>query len=215
MPILGNAKHELYAKHRANGFIPKKAALAAGFASGSSIYTSLEDDALIVARIHELIDAANATRDARREAARVAGAVAGEVAGNIAGVSHGWVLEQLKQNAEDAAQRGDYKEANAALKLIGDHLGMFKTAAGDGDGQGQGDAPLTMEAIERLTNATQALEPPTEVGVIDTELAMRLIEGHGTPANLAKDRQLQTGSETDVALQDDDAIDAEFEDTPQ
>lgn len=214
MPVLGNAKQELYAKHRANGFIPKKAAVAAGYATGSSIYTSLEADENIVARIHELIDERNADRETRRAHAVAEGLAAGAVAGAISGVDHAWVLQQLRENAVDAAQRGDFKESNSALKLIGDHLGMFKTTAGDNHHRAGGDDDtLTMDSIDKLTRATEHLidTRTKDVEIVDVDLAMRLIEGGSTPIP-KKTLGLDTGSETDVALQDDH--DAEFEDIP-
>lgn len=211
MPVLGNAKQELYAKHRANGFIPKKAAVAAGYATGSAIYTSLEADAVIVARIHELIDERNSIQAEKRARAVAEGVAAGAVAGAIAGVDQAWVLQQLRENATDAAQRGDFKESTAALKLIGDHLGMFKTSGGDaGQRGGPDDDTLTMDHIDKLTRATEHLKDQRaeEVTVVDVDLAMSLIEGRRSPI---PSQPLSTGSETDVALQDDFA---EFEDAP-
>jgi F0F1-type ATP synthase assembly protein I len=212
MPRLSNDKQELYAKHRANGFIPKKAALAAGYASGSSIYTALEAEPMIVARTHELIEQRDNEREQRRAHATAEGIAAGAVAGVLAGVDQGWVLQQLRENAQDAAQRGDYKESTAALKLIGDHLGMFKTSAGDDNRRGNdADQAMSMDQIDKLTAATEhLLERGAPKEEVDVDLALSLI--HGSRPEIAKDRLLTTGSETDVALKDDfDVVDAEFE----
>jgi hypothetical protein len=213
MPILGNARQELYCKHRASSFIPKKAALAAGYATGSAIYTSLEQDPQITARIQELIDERRIESEKRRAQAAAEGIAAGAVAGAISGVDHAWVLLQLKENARDAAQHGDFKESTAALKLIGDHLGMFKTSGGDVPGhRAPEDEHLSMDQIDKLTQASEHLmDRITAVEVVDVDMAMSLIEGHPGAHNLAGERVLDTGSETDVALQQADAIDAEFE----
>lgn len=40
-------------------------------------------------------------------------------------LSHDWVIERLKANHEAAYEAGDYTASNQALKLIGQHLGMW------------------------------------------------------------------------------------------
>ncbi|AXQ69537.1 terminase small subunit [Caulobacter phage CcrBL9] len=219
MPVLANAKQELYCKHRANGFVPKKAAQAAGYATGSAVYQGLEEDADVVARIHELIDERNEAKAARMAAAQAKALAEGHTVGTMTGVSHAWVIEQLKMNAEDARESGDFKESNASLKLIGEALGMWggglagKDGAGPGLLNGSGDGPMLidLDSIDKLIGVTDqfhqiALAPPGELSVEDRDIAMNLIAGQGSK-NLAGDRQLSTGSETDVALQLLDALD--------
>lgn len=208
MPALANLKHELYCKHRSNGFIPKKAALAAGYASGSAIYTELEANPDVQARIQELID----ERQARKEAMRVAAQEAGKVAGEMAGVSNGWVITQLKNISDQALDAGDFKEAKEAAVKIGEHLGMFGKS-GDGSGSngsgGDGQMVIDLDVVDALTKQTDHLQPPPaiEAPVPDQALLDDLIAGQGVDlAAPAKkpERRLDTGSETDVAMRMDE-----------
>ena len=212
MPALANLKHELYCKHRSNGFIPKKAALAAGYASGSAIYSELEADADVQARIQELID----ERAARKEAMRVAAQEAGKVAGEMAGVSNGWVITQLKNISDQALDAGDFKEAKEAAVKIGEHLGMFGKAGdggGSGGGNGDGQMLIDLDVVDALTRQTDHLQPPPEAKAsADPDVVAALIEGHGglnlDPATpKAPKRTLKTGSETDVAMRMEDEDD--------
>lgn len=216
MPVLDNAKQELYCKHRANGFVPKKAAQAAGYATGSAIYQGLEEDANIVERIHELIDERNEAKAARMAAAQAKALAEGQTVGSLTGVSHSWVIEQLKMNAEDARESGDFKESNASLKLIGEHLGMWGGGTGGSTpGAGAflegGQQLIDLDAIDKLIGVTDAFHPlvegPKEITVADRATAIDLIAGQGAK-NLTAERQLTTGSETDVALQMLDENDA-------
>lgn len=214
MPALANEKHERYAKQRANNFIPKKAAVAAGYASGSAIYTELEANTEIQARIEELID----ERHARKEALRAQAQEAGRMAGEITGVTHGWVINQLKAIAESALDAGEYKEAKESIVKIGEHLGMFGKGGGN---TGQGGALLTDESqpvidldmVDALTKATDHLQPVSpgaDLNDVDPILIDALIEGQGTHGRRRKPpKPLTTGSETDVAMRiDDDPADA-------
>lgn len=211
MPSLANAKQELYAKHRANGFIPKKAAVSAGYATGSAIYSELESDPAVVARIQELMD----ERSARREAMRVAAQEAGRAAGELSGVSQAWVITQLKNVSDQALEAGDWKEAREAAVKIGEQLGMFGKSGdgggGGGNGDGSGQHVIDLDMLDSLTKKTDHLQPdklpaPAE---IDPALVNGLIQGHGPGAALpvpareperVRIRPLETGSETDVAL---------------
>lgn len=211
MPALPNARQELYCKHRANGFVPKKAAQAAGYATGSAIYSELEGQAEIVARVHELIDERQQIKDARAEAARQAAQVSGE----ITGTNQAWVIEQLKLNVEEARESGDFKESTAALIKIGEHLGMWgKTSEGDAhNGRGSvADQLINESTLDKLIAATDALhaEDPPALAAPDQSTIDNLIAGHGPhprTAVPAAARRLTTGSETDVALERDDEDD--------
>ncbi|UTU09795.1 putative terminase small subunit [Caulobacter phage BL47] len=218
MPVLANARQELYAKHRANGFVAKKAAQAAGYATGSAIYQGLEEDPEIIARIQELMDERAEAKAARMAAAQAKALAEGHTVGTITGVSHAWVIEQLKMNAEDAREAGDFKESNASLKLIGEAMGMW-TGSGNDGGPGGSFNPnggegamqlIDLDAIGQLVQVTDQfhakLEGPTEVSVDQRDTAMMLIAGQGTKS-LAPQREMSTGSETDAALQMLDALD--------
>ncbi len=204
MPTLPVARQELYCKHRANGFVPKKAAVAAGFATGSAIYSELEQSPDVITRIQELIDEKQAEKEARQLAARQAAQTAGEVTG----MSIGWVIEQLKINAEDAREAGAFKESNDALKLIGEQFGMWNKG-GDGgkDKPADAGALMDMNAIDKMLASSEHLEAPAEVKLIDQAVMMELIEGQGRPNRIPEAaRTLETGSETDAAFMDEEDI---------
>lgn len=211
MPVMENSRQELYCKHRANGFVPKRAAIAAGYATGSAVYTGLESDPDVQARIAELIDDKQRVKDARIEAAQKAA----EISGEITGTSQGWVIAQLKLNAEDAREAGSYKESNDALIKIGEHLGMWGKGAGaedNGKGGTAADQLVNSDMMDRLIAVTDELHggPDTRnepLALPDAKTVNDLIAGHAkiTP----KERELATGSETDVALERDDEEDAQ------
>lgn len=216
MPCLPNPKQELYAKHRANNFIPKKAAVAAGYATGSAIYTELENDPDVQQRIQELMD----ERAAKKEALRVAATEAGKIAGEITGVTHGWVISQLKNVSELALDAGDFKEAKEAAVKIGEHLGMFGKQGGGGEGgsggTGEGGHVIDLDMVERLTHQTDHLQPAKNITPkeVDPAMVQSLIEGQGgdmfanipEPSNRVAPgaRELSTGSEADVAMRQED-----------
>jgi hypothetical protein len=197
---LENATHETYARHRANGLIPARAAVAAGYVTGTSITTELERDPKIIARIEELME----ERNARTEARKAQAIEAGKIVGTVTGMSHAWVLEKLGQNAIDAAQEGDFKESNAALKLIGEQLGMWgKVVPGDdAPGRSMPDqiTDAAMERIERLNGHLDWVEAgdETPIAIVDQRDVDHLL-GRVPPAPAAE-RDTVTGSESDVAL---------------
>jgi hypothetical protein len=198
MARLSNDRNELYARHRAKGMIPSKAAMAAGYAPGSST-THLEQDAEVVTRISELMD----EQKAQREAQRAAAIEAAKVVGQLTGVTRSWVIQKLAENAQMAAQDGQWKESNAALELIGKDFGMFAGGSSDDD---PGAVPDTFDMDKlgaMLDSAHGALPKPVETDaskIFEPDMALSLIEGQVARPRLAADRELTTGSETDVAL---------------
>lgn len=174
MARLSNDRHELYARHRAKGMIPSKAALAAGFAAGSST-THLEQDAEIVTRIAELMDEIKAQREAQRHAA----IEAAKVVGQLTGVTRSWVIQQLAEVAQIAKQDGDYKESISALELIGKDFGMFSGGSSD-EGANAIPESFDMDKLAGILDAAHdALPAPAldESRDFGADTAMRLIEG--------------------------------------
>lgn len=220
MAQLPNERHELYAKHRARGMKPAQAAIASGFASGSAVYAGLEKDHEVQARVAELMDEIKLKKEQQRAAAV---ASAREV-GALTGKSKAWVIQQLAENAQMARQDGDYANANTALKMIGDELGMFKGGSAGEVEDANGVKTYDMDVLESVLDQARAeLTPPEDApGLRDAPLpadALKLIEGHGAAAKRIREaRRLSTGSETDVALtqeaeiEDDDFAEEEFED---
>lgn len=219
MPRLANERHELYALHRAKGFTPAKAGLAAGFASGSSTASTLENDPDVHVRIGEIM----AELENRKLAAREAAIEAAKTVGHLTGVTKSWVIQKLSENAQLAANDGAYKESNEALKLIGDEFGMFKGDSAQDNDKAQ-IKPFDLSKLEgafdgpdaaprNVTPATPRL-PQGADRVMDELPAkpaatqdipddvMKLIQGQGKTSaqERAKARRLDTGSETAVAL---------------
>lgn len=200
MARLADDRQDLYCQHRARGMIPVKAAIAAGYATGSGIYTKLEDTPEIQTRISELIEEIKL----RREQARAAAIASAKQVGTQTGIGRGWIIEQLVENAVLARQDGDYKESNAALKMIGDHYGMFKGNQSIDDLETNDNKIIDMDVTEALLAKASEVMNPKEikhVTVDEAQAAIDLISGN-RPADRvsAADRELTTGSETDVAL---------------
>lgn len=214
MPRLGNDRNELYCKARAKGAIPSKAAIVAGYAQGTST-THLEKDAEIVARIAEL----TAEHELQREQQRTAAMEAAKMVGQMTGVTRAWVIQKLAENAQNAANDGLFKESNDALKLIGQDFGMFNGGSDD-DESSNVPKTLDLDALSAVLNTThEALEAP-ELSAIEQskqfgpEVALELIQGQTKPMRLAEERELSTGSETDVAFRVDSMPDEDFEPIP-
>ncbi|UTC28683.1 terminase small subunit [Brevundimonas phage vB_BpoS-Marchewka] len=205
MARLANERNELYARHRAKGMNAAKAALAAGYAPGSSTQ-HLETDPDVIARIEELFE----EQKAQRESQRLAAVEAAKVVGQMTGVSRAFVIQKLAENAQNAAADGQFKESNAALELIGKDLGMFSGGQGDDTGSSVPQSFDLDKLDVMLGDAINAL-PQAEKSEADLsrefghETAMELIQGHvkKTERVAPSDRKLTTGSETDVALMDD------------
>lgn len=202
MSKLENERHEVYCLHRAKGFPPSKAGMAAGFASGSSTISELEKKPEIVARIDELI----AELRERRDSARTAAVEAAKVIGKLTGVGKAWVIQKLAEVAQLAAQAEDFKASNDALKLIGEEFGMFKGGSAADPNAEQGQQPIDLDLYESVIGkeATQKIVesmPGEEMEIIISDDALALIEGQSpTAKRIAKDRMLSTGSEADVAM---------------
>lgn len=199
MPQLPNTRNELYAGHRARGMSPSKAAMAAGYASGSSTASQLEKDPAVVARIEELLEELTLKRDSQRTAAIEAAKVVGE----MTGYSKGWVIQKLAEVAQLAASADDFKAANEALKLIGEEFGMFKGASGLDDSNDSGVKALDLGALTALMDQNPGAAGPMLDVTPDKDqpldaATLSLIEGQG--ARRKANRKLSTGSETDVAL---------------
>lgn len=202
---LPNPRHELFARLRAKGANINKAGIAAGFAQGSSTPSELEKDPDVIARIEEIKAELSAQREATREAAREAG----KVIGQQLGYGKGWVISKLAENAEMARQDGDYKESNAALKLIGDELGMFQGGSAEPkEDETTGLPSYDMDAIDALASAgAEALEGPakSESRNVDPDLALKLIDGHSSAKNrIRESRELSEGVEAELLDDEDD-----------
>ncbi|AFU88317.1 terminase small subunit [Caulobacter phage CcrColossus] len=174
MPRLGNDKHELYARHRAKGMSPSKAAPAANFSPNSST-THLEENPEIRARIDEL----RAEHEAVKEQQNIAAREAAKVVGQLAGYGRSWVIQQLAEVAGLAKNDQAYKEAITALELIGKDFGMFKGASEED----RGDVPKTtdLDALASLVNSAHEALPTVEdihaMPPLNDEEAAELIAG--------------------------------------
>ncbi len=201
MPVLGDQRHELYARHRVAGMQPSKAAQAAGYAPGSST-KHLEENPEIIARIGDLTDERTQQKEAQKQAAIAAARIVGE----LTGVTRAWVIQKLAENAQMAANDGMFKEANQALELIGKDFGMFNGGSSDDENKPRIPENFDMSALEGLLDSagTGAEAPAVRDGAFDTDLALNLLGG--TIAKPVKnrvdreDRKLTTGSETDAGL---------------
>jgi phage terminase small subunit len=129
MPVLPNAKHELFAQELANGKTATEAYVAAGYKANRGNAATLKQDQSISNRVAEILAErehihAQATADAIEKT----------------GLTKEWIIERLVENAnramqatavkdDDGATVGQYtyqgNVANKALELLGKELGMF------------------------------------------------------------------------------------------
>lgn len=203
MPRLSNERQELYCIQRARGMLPSKAAIAAGYATGSAVYTQLESDVQITVRIGELMGELEERKEARRHAALAAAKTVGE----MTGVGRAWVIQKLAENAQLAQDAGDFKEANEALELIGKEFGMFEgSSSAEDERTGDALANLDFDKLDQVLNRNLPPVNPSSP-VVDTEEAMRLIEGQTKASERIRRsrRSIDTGSETDVTFYADDS----------
>jgi hypothetical protein len=112
MPVLQNQHWELFAQHIASGRSAGEALKLAGYADNPRNADRMKKRE--EGRIEELLEE-RAAQNAQATAKAVE-----ELA-----LTQEWVLGELKQNAEKAAETGQYGPANRALELIGKQLGMF------------------------------------------------------------------------------------------
>lgn len=185
MPLLEDKRQEQYAKYRAKGILPTKAAVLAGYSTGSSISTKLEADEAVLVRIQELIEENVLKKEQQRAAARASG----EEIGKFAAIGRAWVLRELAENAAMARLEGKFADSTAALTKIGEEFGMFKGST-DPDKPGGGNtlpSALDFDALNALTDkAHSAINPslPAPLASLDVDEAMqerafKLIEGNG------------------------------------
>lgn len=213
MPLLSDKRQEMYARARAKGMVPAKAAVAAGYATGSSIYAKLEEDKEVISRIVELQEEFELKKEQQRAAARASG----EHIGKLTGIGRAWVLRELAENAAMARHEGKYMESNASLKMIGEELGMWKGTGDDEKNANGMPEALDFNTLESLTDAAHdAINPPlpdpltdseeTDLEMRERERAARLIEGS---TNRKKIEPLDLDSETTVAMTPDAIPDPE------
>lgn len=206
MPQLPNDKQETYCLMRAKGMKAAQAGTVAGFAPGSSYTSELEKDPDIKVRIQELFEELGA----RREAMRGAAAEAAKVVGEMTGISKAWVVKKLAENAQNAANDGDYKESNSALKLIGDEFGMFKGVSGEGKEGADGLRTFDLSTLEAvLAPAAKITAEKIETDRdVNPMIALDLISGNGNASKRMREaRALTHGSEVDMAGHEDADID--------
>ncbi len=120
MRQLGNSRREQYAQLRARGFPPTKAATSAGYSPNSSISTTLDRDPAVIARVEQLSCEHAKVRASRAEALRSVEA---------SEINSVWVMQELVRVVADCREDRDYRNANAALKLIGEQIGMWSKSA--------------------------------------------------------------------------------------
>lgn len=205
---LKNERQELYAKNRAQGMPPSKAAVAAGFSSGSGTYSKMEKDEDVQARI-EFLKTELEERKAQRA---IANRAAARAVGETVGYTRSWVLQQLAEVAANANSDGDYKEANRALELIGKDMGMFEGGSSPDDEPGDVPQSFDADSLDALKRGWDAIKGGPKIDSDDgmtpeerARIAASIIEGHhGSNRVKPADRVLKTGSETDVALERDD-----------
>ena len=103
MPMLRNAKHEMFAQALAKGMDVDEAYVEAGYTHNRGNASRLKATENVKARVAELMGRAET------------GVV----------LTKQWVLEQLIDNAAEAKKAGQIAPANRALELLGKELGMF------------------------------------------------------------------------------------------
>lgn len=113
MPLLANAKHELFAQNMASGMKVLDAYEAAGYPRNPSSASQLHTKPEVQTRIAELIE----ERSLQISRMAEAGGATSENTEDFH-PDFQWVVRQLKKNAELAQQANQISAANKAIELI-------------------------------------------------------------------------------------------------
>lgn len=153
MPILPNAKHELFVQEMAKGISAAEAYRNAGYAAKGASSAVNANKLLKQPNVRERLNELLSQREKTY-------AKATEMAAEALAIDREWIMRRLKENAEralqaiqakdeDGAPAGEYKYegsvANRALELLGKELGMFierRESGGPGDFERLSDAEL-------------------------------------------------------------------------
>ncbi len=142
MPKISNKRYELFAVGLADGK-PAKIAYAEAFGCSPGA-ASVNASRLLQHELHGLTIRARVSE--LREQRQKQEDMAVEKAVEKAAISRGWVLQELRENADRAKKRGQGAVVNRALELIGREIGMF----GDAPPKKIGLDDLNLEALEAL-----------------------------------------------------------------
>ena len=111
--MLSNPKWEAFAAAYAEHGNGTRAAITAGYAPGDNGASAAQRAVALLKKV-EIKKRIDQIREGLRKKAVSA-----------TSLNRAWVLEKLKENAEDALERGDRAAANRALELLGKEIGMF------------------------------------------------------------------------------------------
>lgn len=233
MPRLDNDTREQYCRHKARGMNSTKASLAAGFAPGSST-SHLDKDPEVLARIQELTTEFQEKQAQQRAAAVAAAKVVGEMTGVGRAWVIEKLAENAQNAAHDGDYKESNAALELIGKEFGMFQGQQNDEGSSGSAVPPTLNMDALESVLDSAQGALPSPDTAGKPVADPALAMKLIEGQGSrhkagvPAELPDvdealeqveritspnrrdnrvrphERRLSTGSETDVALHDDE-----------
>lgn len=123
MPALKNTRHELFCIGLVSGKKQYQSYVDAGFASNeknsSKMASLLSQKVDIKARIAELIE------DRTKFQQNMVADLPTSIAKQTGEVTKEWIVTQLVMLVEESKAASQFGAANAALKMLGEHIGMF------------------------------------------------------------------------------------------
>lgn len=139
MPVLEKPQWELYARNLAKGMSQVDAFEGAGYPRNAGNASVLARKPIIKARIQELIEGRDEALAPKRPTLTMNDA--GDFDPTEKAVTEAWVIEQLMLNVTNAMDAGKHGDANKALEMLGNHLGMNFAPPKSGTGEGEGNKP--------------------------------------------------------------------------
>lgn len=121
MTKLANDKQEKYCNRRARGMIIIDSYIEAGYQSNTGNASKLENQPHILARIAELRDI-EADREKRLEEGR---SLLMHEGGDPEDITLRWIQMELIENLRNARRDGNVREANNAIKMIAQTVGLL------------------------------------------------------------------------------------------
>lgn len=206
MPIpseqLANPQHERFAKARAEGIKLVEAHKIAGYAPNPGNAKGLEMRPEVAARIRYLRDLHET--ELRQERANQYEEMIKSITSSESGIDLSFIQRELLKNLLMARALGKVKEANDAVRLLGDTCGAFEPQGSNNVSSkaaqldnlaGKGKVSLISTTIDELTDTLGEFDPDPDAHIIPDdddlgEVIEHLESGRtvqGTPTSTSED----------------------------
>ena len=157
MAALTNTRHELFAIAIVSGKNKTQAYEAAGFNTKKnagqlgSLLAQRED---IVARIAELVEARTKFNE------KITGDLTTNIAKQTGEVTREWIVSQLVSLVEESKNANQFGAANQALKMLGEHIGMFgkKTTEDDVKPSVEDTKAISVDRVNKFLSSAKLID---------------------------------------------------------